>query len=134
MSFKFLEHTADVLFQAEGQTFESALEEASKALSTTISDKVQKKKEFEFEESAVNIEELVVAALSRLLVESEILGLLPGGFNITSFNEKPGNLQVKIKAWAGEGKQKTIVKGVTYGMLKVERTKNKCIIQVLLDI
>ncbi|MCX6811957.1 MAG: archease [Candidatus Berkelbacteria bacterium] len=134
MSFKFLEHTADVLFLAEGKTFEEALEEASKALSRTISDKVKKTKEFEFEESAQNIEELTIASLSRLLVESEVLGLLPGGLRVTSFSEKPGNFRAKIMAWAGEGRQKTIVKGVTYGMLKVERTKNKCTMQVLLDI
>jgi SHS2 domain-containing protein len=134
MSFKFLEHTADILFQAEGRTFEEALEEASKALSATISDKVQKKEEFEFEESAENIEEVVIAVLSRLLVESEVLGLIPGGFKIISFKEQPGNTNIKVKGWAGEGKQKTIVKGVTYGLLKVERSKNKCMIQVLLDI
>jgi len=134
MSFKFLEHTADILFQAEGGTLEEALEEASKALSTTLADKVSKKKEFEFEESAGNVEELVVSTLSRLLAESELLELIPGGLKVISFKEEPGKLTIKVKAWVGEGKQKTIIKGVTYGMLKVERSKGRCLIQILLDI
>ena len=134
MSFKFLEHTADILFQAEGKTFEEALEEASKALSATLADKVKKKKEFEFEESAADIEELVISALSRLLAESELLEMLPGGFKVISFSESPERARIKVKAWAGEGTQKTIVKGVTYGMLKVERKKDRCTIQVLLDV
>jgi len=134
MSFKFLEHTADILFQAEGRTFEEALEEASRALSTTLADKVTRKKEFEFEESAENVEELVVSTLSRLLAESELLELIPGGLKVISFKEEPGKSTIKVKAWAGEGKQKTIIKGVTYGMLKVERSKGKCLIQILLDI
>jgi SHS2 domain-containing protein len=134
MSFTFLEHTADILFQAEGKTFQDALEEAAKALSVTISEKVQKKEEFEIQESAANIEELVVAVLSNLLSESEVREMIPGGLKITSFKEGKDKVQIKAKAWAGEGIQKTIVKGVTYGMLKVERKKDKCIIQVLLDI
>jgi len=134
MSFVFLEHTADILFRAEGKTLEEALEESSKALSATISDNITKKKEFEFEETAANIEELVVATLSRFLAESELLELLPGGLKVLSLKEEHGTARVKVRAWAGEGSQKTIVKGVTYGMLKVEQTKNKCSIQVLLDI
>ncbi|MEM2974700.1 MAG: archease [Candidatus Micrarchaeia archaeon] len=134
MAFRFLEHTADILFQAEGKTFEDALEEASKALSVTISDKLKKKKEFEYTESAANIEELVVASLSRLLSESELLGFLPGGFKVLSFSGQPGNFIVKVRAWVGEGKQKTVVKGVTYGMLKVEKKEDKYVIQVLLDV
>jgi len=134
MSFKFLEHTADILFQAEGKTLEEALEESAKALSTTLADRVSKKKEFEFEESAGNVEELVVSTLSRLLAESELLELIPGGLKVVSFKEEPGKSTIRVKAWAGAGKQKTIIKGVTYGMLKVERSKGKCLIQVLLDI
>lgn len=134
MSFKFLEHTADILFQAEGKTLEEALEEASKALSITLADKVSKKKEFEFEESAENVEELVVSTLSRLLAEAELLELIPGGLKVISFKEEPRKLSIKVKAWVGEGKQKTIIKGVTYGMLKIERSKGKCLIQILLDI
>jgi SHS2 domain-containing protein len=134
MAFKFLEHTADVLFEAENISFEKALEDAAAALSVTVAESVEKQEEFEFTETAENIEELVVATLSRFLVETEIRQMLPGGLTVLSLQEAPGNFVVKVSAWAGIGKQKTIVKGVTYGMLQVVRGPEKCKIRVLLDI
>lgn len=134
MSFRFLEHTADVLFEAENTSFETALADAAGALSATAGKGVKKKEEFEFEESAVDVEELVVAVLSRLLSEAEVRGLLPGGLKVMSFKEEPERTRVKVIAWVGAGVQKTIIKGVTYGMLKVERKPGRCTIKVLLDI
>lgn len=134
MSFIFLEHTADVLFEAENENFEKALEDAAAALSKTISDKVEKIEEFEFEENAENLEELVVFVLSRLLAESQILGLLPGGMRIKELKKEEGKFKLMAKGWAGKGESKTDVKAVTYHLLKVEESEGKCKIRVLLDV
>ncbi len=133
MVYNYLEHTADILFEAEGDTFEEALEEAAAAMSNATVEKFKKKIEFEFEEKAKNIEELTVAVLSRLLSESEVEGLFPGGLKVLKFEEKTENFRMKVKGWAGTGTQKADIKAVTYHMLKIERNE-KCKIRILLDV
>jgi len=136
MSFRFLEHVADVLFEATGKTFEEALESAADAVSAAAAENVKAKERFEFEESAANVEELVVAMLQRFLVESDVRTLQPAKMKVTAFSEAPGKVYAKAVGWAGKGTAKTIIKGVTYGMLKAEKLKgNKgWKLQVLLDI
>ena len=136
MPFKFLEHISDVLFEATGRTFEEALESAADALSATAAENVKMGKKFEFEESAANVEELVVAMLQRFLVESDVMTLQPAKIKVTQFKEEEGKAYAKAVGWAGKGTAKTIIKGVTYGMLKAENLKgNKgWKLQVLLDI
>lgn len=133
MPFRFLEHVSDVLFEATGKDFAKALEAAASALSAAAAESVSRDEEFEFEESAANVEELVVAMLQRLLVESDVRVLLPGGLRVLEFVEEPGRTRAKAVGWAGRGTAKTIIKGVTYGMLKVERNA-EWKLQVLLDI
>jgi SHS2 domain-containing protein len=133
MPFRFLEHVSDILIEATGKDFNEALESAGTALSAAAAENVIKEEEFEFEESAANIEELVVAVLQRLLVESEIRTLLPGGLKVKDLHEERERVTATIIGWAGRGTAKTIIKGVTYGMLKVERNET-CRIQVLFDI
>jgi len=131
MPFKFLEHTADVLFEASGKDFQSALESAADALSFTIGENVKKTVEFEIEESANNLEELVVFVLSDLLKECEIREVLVGGLKVNEFDEE--NKKIKATGWGGDGKRKTIVKAVTYHLLKIEKNK-ECKMRILLDV
>lgn len=133
MPFRFLEHVSDVLFEATGKGFAEALEAAAAALSAAAAENVSRDEAFEFEESAANVEELVVVMLQRLLAESDSRVLLPGGMKVLEFVEEPGHTRAKAMGWAGKGTAKTIVKGVTYGMLKVERNA-EWRIQVLLDV
>ena len=94
MPFKFLEHTADVLFEATGKDFKSALEAAADALSFTIGENVKKIEEFEIEEEAKDLEDLVVFVLSDLLRECEISGILVGGLKVIEFDEE--NKKIKV--------------------------------------
>jgi len=133
MVFRFLEHTADILFEAEGKDLKEALEEAAHAIVHATATNVKKKEKFEIKETAPNIEEAVVGVLQKLLAEAEIKSLLPADLDVKEVMEKADKITIKAIGWAGEGEQKTIVKGVTYGMLKVERNKT-CKIRVLLDV
>jgi SHS2 domain-containing protein len=128
--YKFLEHTADILFEAYGETYEQAMENAAEAISKAVADKVEKTEEFEFTEKGEDVEDLTAKVLQDFVVECEIRVILPGGMKIF-FDEE--NMSVRAKCWGGEGEAKTQIKGVTYGMLKVERNKIWKI-RVLLDI
>ncbi|MFH8119666.1 MAG: archease [Candidatus Aenigmatarchaeota archaeon] len=131
MKYKFLEHTADVLFEAYGKSLEEAIENSAEAISKTVSDKVKKIEEFEFEESGESLEDLIVKTLQDFLVECEIRVLLPGGLKVIDLDEK--EKKIKVRCWCGKGETKTQIKGVTYGMLKVEKNK-EWKIRVLLDV
>ncbi len=130
IKYKFLEHTADVLFEAYGNTYEEAVENAAEAISKVVSDKVEKTEEFEIIEKGNDLEDLTIKILQDFIVECEIRIILPGGMKV-EFDEE--DMKIKAKCWGGEGIPKTQIKGVTYGMLKIERNEIWKI-RVLLDI
>lgn len=138
-NYKFLEHTADVLFEASGGSFEEALEAAADALFETICDvnQVGEKKRIDVSEKAGNLEDLVAFTLSDLLSEMEAEELFLKKFKVENFGKREGGFFIEGKAYGAEMNPevgKTVVKGVTHGMLKVEGKKGKWKIRVLLDI
>lgn len=138
MKYKFLEHTADVVFESYGKDYEEALENAAEAMFSVIGDikKIRAKESFTIEEEANSLENLTVFCLSNLLSESEIRNLLLCKIKVEKFSEKDGKFHLKAKAFGEEKineKAKDLVKAVTYHELKVERNK-KVKIRVLLDV
>ena len=138
-SYKFLEHTADVLFEASGDSFEEALEAAADALFGTICDagKVGERKVVEVSDKADNLEDLVAFTLSDLLSEMDAEELFLKRFKVDNFGKREGGFFIEGKAHGSEMNPaigRTVVKGVTHGMLKVEEQKGKWKIRVLLDI
>lgn len=130
VKFRFLPHTADVLFEAFGKTFPEALENAALALFHEIG-RAEARESFEIEESALNKEELVVSFLSRLLTESEIREIVLARVEILEYEEQEN--KVRARVWGERKRPAHSVKGVTYGMLEVKK-KNGWRIQVLLDV
>jgi len=131
--YKFLEYTGDVFYEAYGASFEEALENAAAAMAAVIAEKVREEKNFEIEEHAPTLEELVVFTLSRLLSECEIREIYLARFEVAESGKRNGEFYVKGIAYGGEGKAKTIVKGVTFHEEKIEK-KNGYTIRVLLDV
>ena len=136
--YHFLEHTADVLFEAYGSTFESALENAAEAMFSVMShiDKLNGEMSFQVEEHADSLENLTVFTLSAILSESEIEKIMPKKFKVESIEHKNGEFLLKGKVygekWEGK-KVKREIKAVTHHLLKVEKN-GKVSIRVLLDI
>jgi len=138
-SHKFLEHTADVLFEASGDSFEEALEASADAFFETACDvkKVGKDKEVEVKEKAGNLEDLVIFVLSDLLSEMDAQEIFLGKFKVEKFGKKDGEFFLEGKAWGADktvDAGKALVKAVTHGMMKVEEKNGKWKIRVLLDI
>ncbi|MDD5318086.1 MAG: archease [Candidatus ainarchaeum sp.] len=141
-SHRFLEHTADALFEASGDSFEEALEAAADALFETVADtsKIRSVKTFKIGESAGSREDLVVFTLSRLLSEMDAgeaffkefkveelkAGVGAGGFSVTGeARGAPANPKIG----------RIVVKAVTHHLLQVrEGDGGKWSIRVLLDI
>jgi SHS2 domain-containing protein len=138
MKYRFLEHTADVLFEAYGDSFESALENAAEAMFSVMShtEKLSEGRSFVVEEEADSLENLTVFTLSTILSESEIREVLPKRFAVERLAKKEGGFKLTGKVFGDgweRGKVKTDVKAVTHHLLKIKKD-GKVSIRVLLDI
>jgi SHS2 domain-containing protein len=138
MKYKFFEHTADVIFEAYGKSYEEAFENAAEAMFSFIGEvkKIKGKKSFVIEEEAESLENLTVFCLSDLLSESEIRDMLLCKVKVEKFIEKKGKFYLKAKAFGEEKKDEKVrdlIKAVTYHELKVEKNE-KVKIRVLLDV
>ena len=138
MKYRFLEHTADVLFESYGNSFEEALENAAEAMFSVMCDtgKLKEERSFVVEEEADSLENLTVFTLSAILSQSEIDEVLPKRFRVEKFSKSGGVFSISGKVHGGKwesGKVKTDIKAVTHHLIKVEGDK-KFTIRVLLDI
>ncbi len=138
-AFKFFDHTADILYEAYGKTYEEALENAALALFETIADlkKVKTTRTVKIREWAPNRDELVVRVLSDLVAERDARGLFFKTFSVSKVEEKDGGFALQ-----GEAKGSPMtpvaglldVKAVTHHETKAFQQKGKWTVRVLLDI
>lgn len=138
-AFKFFDHTADILYEAYGKTYEEALENAAAALFETIADlkKVKTTRSVKIREWAPNRDELVVRVLSDLVAERDARGLFFKTFSVIKIEEKDGGfaLQGEAKGSAMTPQAGMLdVKAVTHHETKAVQIKGKWTVRVLLDI
>ena len=131
MKYKYIEHTADIMFEAYGKSYEEALENAAKAL-FSIFGTAEPKKKAVFSASAHNIEELTVQVLADMLAYSDTHEIVFSKFSVEEFDaEKPS---VTINAWGEKKRPRDSVKAVTYHEMMVEKGKKGWTIRLLLDV
>lgn len=129
--FKFIEHTADVMFEAYGRDFPQALENAARAM-FSITGKASPKKKFSLAIESSSLELLVVDALSQLLSESDIREMVLSKIEVKEFD--PNKFTLTLVAYGEHKPPHDSVKAVTYHELAVEKSNEGWRIQVLLDI
>lgn len=133
-SFRFVEHTADIMLQSQGKDFAAALEQAAAAMFFVLGRGLAKPSEsFEIEEGANSREELVVNFLSRIHSECEARELTPSKAEIRSYDEKKLLIRAKIYGDA-KMRPKDAIKAVTHHELKIDEGASGCRLQVLLDV
>ncbi len=136
MRYKFLEHTADVKFRAEGKTVEEAFSNAAYALKETIlkgkgkiSEKIKKK----IIVSGKDKESLLYNFLEEFLflLDSEWFMLS----KISKIKIKDNELNCEVSGDnASKYKISNDVKAITYNSMFVKKEKDKYICQVVLDV
>ena len=132
--FSFLEHTADVKFQAFGKSIEEVFENSALALKETIyNKKVEEKQEKEIEVKAQDFESLLYNFLG------EFLYLLDAEDFLLSKIKKIKIDKFKIKAIVMGDKAtgyefSNSVKAVTYSEMFVKKIKGRYVAQVVLDV
>lgn len=137
--YRFLDHTADVMFEAFGKDFPQALEHAAEALFETIAktDALGTGIEFEARVQAPALEELVNFVLSDLLSESDASEVFFKSFKVKEFHKSEAGFQVVGVAYGepySEDKGNTHVKAVTHHRTEVQQSEKGWRIQVVLDI
>ncbi|OIO28534.1 hypothetical protein COX86_01685 [Candidatus Micrarchaeota archaeon CG_4_10_14_0_2_um_filter_60_11] len=138
-SHKFLDHKADVLFEAEAPSFQELVEESAVALLETIArlEKLKPSESVVIEAKAASLDELLVFALGSLLSESDARGVFFKSFKVSKFEKKgDGFLLQGVASGSKRSVEagKTEVKAVTFHECSVTEKNGKWRARVLLDV
>lgn len=131
--YRYLDHTGDIMIEAWGMDYVTALLQASKAMFAVFGP-AKPVEYFELDEQALGKEELVVYFLSKILGESEAREMVPCRVEVISFT--PGvSPRIRARIWGEQKRARDAIKAVTFHELSVkEDVKTGCKIQVLLDV
>ncbi len=139
--FKFLEHTADILIAAYGQTLEEAFENSALAMFEVMTDttKVNPTQQDTVEVEAEDEYALLYNWLEALLVKSEVNGILYSKFKIDSLKDNSEGFKLKATIWgekysSEKHPQKVAVKAVTYHRMEILKEQEKVTLEFILDI
>jgi SHS2 domain-containing protein len=137
MSYRFLEHTADVKFQAEGKTVEEVFTESAMALKETICGKITVL-ELEIKEINIkgdNFEGLLYNFLEEFLFLLDSEGFLVSRIKEINIDKEKFSLSATISGDNAENYKFTNdVKAITYNEMYVKSEKSKWFSQVVLDV
>jgi len=139
MSYEFLEHTADIIIKATGDTLEEAFAASAQGLFDCITDisLIDPMLEIEFEVESIDRQGLLVAFLSKLIYVHEVDLLVFSEFEI-SLND-----EIKLTAKCSGEKFDDAkhepgmhVKAVSYHMLEIidKDEHGNAVIKVLIDV
>jgi SHS2 domain-containing protein len=138
-SYRFIEDLkSDVMFEAEARSISGLIEQSCIAMFSVICKirKIKRRESFAIEASGDDEKSLLVGVLSRLLTESEIRRLFLSKFE-AKVAELEGAFRASVTAYGEPISQEsggTVVKGVAYYGLVVEKTKNGYRAHVALDV
>ncbi len=135
MRFKFLEHTADIKFQAFGKSLDEAFENSALAMfSSMYKGKVASKIKKRIKVRGRDKESLLYNFLEELLFLLDTEGFFLSSVKVKIDEEK---LELEAELQGDKAKNYPVnldVKAVTYNQMQVKREKNKYICQVVLDV
>ena len=134
--FKFISHTADIKFQAFGNSLKEVYENSALALFNVIYDKkINEKKKFKIKVQGHDLESLLYNFLEEFLILVDSKNFLPSKIRILKFNEKNFKIEAEIIGDNAENYQISMhVKAITYNEMFVKKQNNKFTSQVVLDI
>ena len=137
MKFKFLPHTADVKFQAFGNSLEEAFGNAFLALKETMHDKIKIacKIKKEIKVKGKDLESLLYNFLEEFLYLLDAEGFICSNISEIKINSRKFVLEAvvfgdKVSSY----KTSNDVKAITYNDMIIKKGKNKWMVQVVVDV
>ncbi len=141
MKYKFLEHTADVKFQAFGKNAEEVFENSALALKEAICGKMKikekRKNKFSLHIEGRGVEGALYSFLEEFLFLLDTEEFLLSKIKKISIKEKSGAYFITCEMTgdkASNYKFTNSVKAVTYNEMFVKKEKGKWISQVVIDV
>jgi SHS2 domain-containing protein len=138
MSYRFLEHTSDIIIESKNKTFENALEDLCQGMFTQMGGQQAKdKNHITITANSPTREQLVVDLLSSIIAECETVPFTPKRaevVKVVSSKGKKGGLSVTIRLFGERRVPENIIKAVTYHGLRIEENANEWEMEVLFDI
>ncbi|HEV2350650.1 MAG TPA: archease [Terriglobia bacterium] len=136
-SFRILEHTADVGFEAFGETREEVFAHAGQALQSLIVDlnSIVPREEIEIQVTGADAGSLLVNWLSEILYRIDAEGRLFHDFRVTSITDRSLSAVSRGEPFDRARHQMNLqVKAITYHQLALVETPNGWRAQVYVDI
>ncbi len=137
MKFKFLEHTADVKFQAFGKTVEEMFGNAGLAMFNSMYDgRVKARKTAKVKASGKDYESLLYNFLEELLVLFDGEGFFLSKIKSMEIKKWDGfNLEAEVVGDVAKNYEMHIdVKAITYHSMFVKQQEKNWVCQVVLDV
>lgn len=143
-SYEFLEHTADILFQAKAETLEELFEQSALAVEESMIKlkQIQPKKEIKIKGRNLKLEYLLFDFLNDLLFYKDSQQLLFSKFKCKIKEHKEGKkagYELNCSAFGeklnpDKHEQKVDVKAITMHLFEVKKKGKSWMAQVLIDI
>lgn len=139
--YEYLEHTADIKFQAYGKTLEEVFENAALAMFNVIinTEKVAGETAREIFLKSPDLESLLVDWLSELLYIFEVDEIVFRKFRVEEIKEEEGEYSITGQAlgekyYPESHPFETEIKAVTYNQLEIVKTVDGWKAQIVVDI
>jgi len=137
--YEYIEHTADIVARAYGDSLDEAFAAAAEAMFGVIAGRsiVQATTRVTLQVESIDLPGLLVAFLSELIVINETDSLVLTDFSVRLFDDTHLEASAGAEAFDlgrhGEGMP---VKGISYHMLEIETGTpgQPCVVQVLFDV
>jgi SHS2 domain-containing protein len=139
--FRFHEHTADITLECWAPTLKQAFEEAALGAFEVILDTstVEPLHPFEIDLQGIDLEELLVEWIGRLITLIDIESSFYSKFEVFSITQESKGFSMKGQAWGEpinleKHNTRTEVKAMTYADLKIIQESEKTTIWFTLDL
>ena len=138
-SYEFIDHTADIIARATGDTLEQAFAGAAEALFEVITggSEIEGSEKLRFEVESIDLEGLLVGFLSELIVIHEVRGLVLSDFEVKLESDTKLSAVCRGEKFdPAKHSEGTQVKGISYHMIEVTREseRSSAVVQALFDI
>ena len=137
MTHRFLEHTADVKFRAEGSSIEGMYSSAADALNETIRGdiKILEQRAVTFDVDGKDLEELLYNFLEEFLFLLDVEDFLVSSVKEISIDKKTLELEAVVMGDDADNYKFTNdVKAVTYSEMKIEEKEGQWFCDIVLDV
>lgn len=136
MKFKFIPHTADIMFQAFGKNLEEVFENSALALSNSIYDgQVKEEKTFKIKAKGYDLENLLYEFLEEFLILFDSEHFLLSKIKSLKLNQEKLTIEAEVAGDdVGNYETSMHIKAITYNEMFIKEEKDKWISQVVVDI